>query len=192
MALKTKTKTKTKKGRSGTAKNAAICEMKIMSYSIAVANEFLKRALVSNKHLTQMQIQKLVYITHGWNLAIAGEPLTDDAPEAWEYGPVYPRLWESLRRYGSKNIKRLIEVSDTIFSRFDPDDDGKVFEGNFSTDQLSVINRVYEVYGDFKGFQLSAMTHEENTPWFQVYKRGQGKFDTIPDKMIKDYFIRIV
>ena len=70
----------------------------------AVANEFLKRAGRGKADLTQMQIQKLVYIAHGWTLAIYDKPLTSIEPEAWDRGPVYPGLREKTTHAGSREI----------------------------------------------------------------------------------------
>ena len=47
-----------------------------------------------------MLLQKLVYIAHGWNLAICGEPLIEEAPEAWDNGPVYRSIWDHIRDHG--------------------------------------------------------------------------------------------
>ncbi len=49
-----------------------------MPISTEIANEFLKMNGAMGR-LTQMHLQKLVYIAHGWKLALVGEPLADDA-----------------------------------------------------------------------------------------------------------------
>ncbi len=55
----------------------------------AVANEFIKLAKKHGKKpLTHMQLQKLVYIAHGWSFALGEEeaPLIADTVEAWDWG----------------------------------------------------------------------------------------------------------
>ena len=76
--------------------------------SLAIANEFLKRAQNDGIPLTHMHVQKLVYIAHGWNLAVNNEPLIDESFVAWDYGPVAPSLFQALRRYGAGTVTRLI------------------------------------------------------------------------------------
>lgn len=72
---------------------------------IAIANEFIRRAVKDGHGLDQMQLQKLVYIAHGWNLAVNGEPLVDEAPIAAPYGISFPSLSAALVSYGSDKIK---------------------------------------------------------------------------------------
>lgn len=50
--------------------------------SPAIANQFIPLALHDGRPLTNMHLQKLVFIAHGWNLAIRNLPLTEDDPEA--------------------------------------------------------------------------------------------------------------
>lgn len=58
-----------------------------MEYSYSakeIANYFLE--LSAKKDISPLKIQKLVYIAHGWHLALYGEPLVqDELAEAWEY-----------------------------------------------------------------------------------------------------------
>ena len=59
-----------------------------------------------------MHLQKLVYLAHGWTLAVTGDPLVEDRFEAWDYGPVIRKLYDALRSFGSGPITRLIEAGD--------------------------------------------------------------------------------
>ena len=160
--------------------------------SVEIANEFIRRAIADKHPLTQMQLQKLVYIAHGWNLAINGAPLTIDSPQAWEYGPVYRELYSALSRYGRGPVVREVVNSETMLGAFDvgPEAD-KVAVADLTEAELAVITRVYRDYSKFHAYQLSALTHRENTPWTQVYDRGNGKFEDIPDGLIKEHFVAL-
>jgi uncharacterized phage-associated protein len=68
---------------------------------IAVANAFLKVADDHNRPLANMQLQKLVYFAHGWHLALKGEALIDTPLLAWNFGPVIPPLYNSLKKFGA-------------------------------------------------------------------------------------------
>lgn len=70
----------------------------------AVANEFLELA---GEIMPQIKLQKLVYIAHGWNLAIQNEPLVTGEFEAWDGGPVSRRLWNHIRDFGYGSTKKL-------------------------------------------------------------------------------------
>ena len=52
--------------------------------ALAIMNEFVERARPVN--LPQMKFQKLVYMAHGWNLAINNDPLVSNRIEAWDGG----------------------------------------------------------------------------------------------------------
>ena len=46
--------------------------------------------------LTPERLQTLVFIAHGWHLAVHGEPLVGEDAEAWSEGPVFPKLRNAL------------------------------------------------------------------------------------------------
>ena len=60
----------------------------------AIANAFLQRAFNEKKAIGQLKLQKLVYIAHGYYLALTGgNPLVNEPFEAWDYGPVNRTLY---------------------------------------------------------------------------------------------------
>jgi uncharacterized phage-associated protein len=160
------------------------------AWSPEIANEFIRLANGDNLSLTHMQLQKLVYIANGWNLAINGEALTYDEPKAWDFGPVYSELWNALRQYGRSPVARLIRNREYIPGAFDDEPDADATR-ELSDAERAVIKRVYRDYGKFPAFQLSALTHREGTPWTQIYKNGEGKFDEIPNGLIREHFVEL-
>lgn len=160
------------------------------AWSAEIANEFIRRAAAEGRALTQMQLQKLVYIAHGWNLAITGSPLTHDDPQAWDYGPVYKELWSALRSYGRNAITNEIRQKDYAPGVFDDASEATAC-ATLTTEETSVIDRVFRDYSRFHAFQLSALTHKEGTPWTTVYAGGLGKFDSIDNDKIREHFVGI-
>jgi uncharacterized phage-associated protein len=161
--------------------------------STAIANEFLARAFTSRRELTQMKLQKLVYIAHGWNLAVNGEPLVSDAVEAWEYGPVLPHLYQHARNFGNKPITRLICEGDdnaAIFFSTGPSPRGAPFKANLRPEEKAVIDRVWARYGDMSAFQLSDLTHQEGTPWFLTFFQ-KGRNGQIDNELIKQHYVEL-
>lgn len=136
--------------------------------ALQVADKFIRIGKQNEKFFTQMQLLKLVYIAHGWMLALAKEPLITNRIEAWQYGPVIPELYHELKLNGAKPIERPILADPALFS----------------PNEEKVIDFTFKNYGDFSAFQLSDITHAANTPWSQTY----GKKDCIPEKLIESHY----
>lgn len=156
-------------------------------HSTAIANEFLNLANAESQPLTQMQLQKLVYIAHGWCLELIDRPLTEDKIEAWQYGPVYEDLWEALRRYGRDPVNEPIKVGDYGWNFLGPDAD-KVAIAELDNDERALIEKVFESYGKYQAFKLSALTHKPGTPWSEVYGDGRGHRQPIDNQLIRQHF----
>lgn len=160
-----------------------------MSYNAkAIANLMIDIAKQQGSSLDQMKLQKLVYITHGWNLAIQGEPLISDDIQAWQYGPVIPSLYNEFRNCGRDNITDYatdvqVTEDDLSFSFLPP----KVDDGDAHT--IDLANKVWEIYGKYTGPQLSNLTHMPGTPWDKVYKDTPRS--TINNSLIKEHFISL-
>jgi uncharacterized phage-associated protein len=157
-----------------------------MHSPLAIANEFIRRAQSSGQKLTHMTLQKLAYLAHGWCLAVTGEPLIEEAFEAWEFGPVNRKLFNALRQYGSGSVKRTIRWGDD--TPFPEDDDEEAIE-ELTVQEREVIDRVWELYGGFPAFKLSALTHEPGTPWTKAYEHGRNR--PVANNSIQEYFVRL-
>jgi uncharacterized phage-associated protein len=155
--------------------------------SLEVANEFLRLAFNEDKSLTQMQLQKLAYLSHGYSLAINDGPLVADRVEAWDYGTVFRNLYDNLKFYGSLPVKRLIQWGDdNVFTR----GEGKEALAELDPEQTKIIKEVWQVYGDYPAFKLSAITHDPDGPWKKYYKDGESR--VIPDSDIREYFSGLI
>jgi uncharacterized phage-associated protein len=146
--------------------------------SLAVANRILQIAEGKGLPLTIMQLIKLVYIAHGWTLALLDKALVSDRVEAWQHGPVYPEIYNEFRGSGWMPIDRPARDRDT----------GVEIASSFSEDEDSILDQVVTSYGKFHAFDLSARTHKPGTPWFQTFDGGRGKFSVIKNDLIKSHF----
>jgi uncharacterized phage-associated protein len=144
-----------------------------MSYpALYIAKYFIKKAAAFNSEMTPMKLIKLVYIAHGWYLALANEPLIEEPVEAWQYGPVIDSIYQEYKMYGSKQIEE--EINDKDISDIARDNNVK-----------TLLEKIWDIYGKFTGIQLSNLTHEENSPWWQAIENSENIID---NEIIKEYY----
>lgn len=145
-----------------------------MNTAFQVAEAMLRAAKAAGKSLTPMQLIKLVYIAHGWSLAIRKRDLFDDRIEAWKYGPVIPGLYRATKHFGRNHIpmEMVGDPAETVLA--DPEDE-------------SLVREVFDKYGHLTGVQLSDLTHRAGSPWEQVYRSGVYNAE-IPDSIIAPHY----
>ncbi|WGI22422.1 type II toxin-antitoxin system antitoxin SocA domain-containing protein [Amylibacter sp. IMCC11727] len=146
--------------------------------SRVIANRILDIAEQRNIRLTMMQLLKLVYIAHGWWLTYSGgQPLTSDKPQAWQYGPVHPLVYNAFRRFGATAITERARDPETGFA----------YSDEITSDIDSILGSVVDSYGKLHAYRLSDMTHQVGTPWDQASKKW-GNYAPITDASIKEHF----
>jgi len=160
----------------------------VPGWSPEIANEFIWRAAQDRQAFDQLQLQGLVYVAHGWSLALRGQPLTGDRPEAWEYGPMYRRLADALAHFGQAKVTEpIVGLSDALT--------GKTSAATLSDvdqSETDLIADIYQNYGNLESWQLSALTRKGNTPWKQVFRDGVGKGRDIPHHLIRAQFVELL
>lgn len=156
--------------------------------SKAVANNWIARAMADFGHgLTQLQIQKLTYIAHGFMLGATDQPLVDEEVRALQFGPVFLSLLDEFDTVGSSEITRFAETIDfetwkTVIPTIEN-------EGATNVDKR-VLDFVWEKYGHSSGPKLVSLTHSSGSPWDQVTDGGvnTGVKVKIPNELIRDYY----
>ena len=135
-----------------------------------IANWFIRRAHARDQSISIMHVLKLVYMAHGWCLAVLDRPLIQDRIEAWDYGPVIPAVYHAFRPLGVHDIQ--------------PWD---MFEREIEDEVESLLQKVDNLYENLSASQLSRLTHIKGGPWHKVYRRT-ARFQPIPDSIIAAHY----
>lgn len=96
--------------------------------------------------LTHLKLQKLVYYSQAWALALYDRPLFEEEIEAWSHGPVVPSLFQEYKIFGWDSLPTVEECAD-----FDDE-----------TEELLV--EILDIYGQHSAKHLEILTHRER-PW---------------------------
>ena len=150
-----------------------------MDSAIKIAKHFVDKANAPKGGCTDMtilKVMKIIYIAHGWMLALYGKPLISEDIEAWQYGPVIPELYRELQQFGRSHINSLPEEYDI----------------KLSDDEQSIVDQTFDGYASYTAGQLVALTHEKGTPWHTVTKgKHHGPGIIIPNHLIEQYYQQI-
>ena len=143
--------------------------------------------LACKKHvLTPLHVLKLVYISHGYTLALKKQPLIDEQVEAWRYGPVIPGLYEYLKIFGNRQVTQL-SFCQTLLSDEVNLKERKEYLSDALEDYLQILDPVLERYGGLAGWELVDITHRRDTPWARCYIDGQNGAP-ISNDIIKEHY----
>jgi uncharacterized phage-associated protein len=127
--------------------------------------------------ITSMKLQKLVYYSQAWSLALEQEPIFEEPIEAWEDGPMVRTLAESQRDQAH------------VFSipHGDPE--------RLTAEQKETIDAVVIYYGQKTAQWLEDMTYTED-PWRLARENSSGgkpsggrwSEKTISHQAMKEYY----
>ena len=127
-----------------------------MSIHVLQAAKFM--ASRSGWKLSNLELQKILYIAHMFHLGIHDTPLVWGDFEAWDLGPVHPILYHEVKRFGADPVTE-VNFPENIEEGTEQDLLGE------AVDQLSKKT----------GGQLVAITHWEHGAWAKkLHSRGQG------------------
>lgn len=146
--------------------------------ALVVANKFIRMGLETGRPVDPMKVQKLVYLAHGFSLALRNQLLINERIEAWPYGPVVPSLYYAFRHYRSRSITEEAKTA---------------LELELDSVTENLLSQVWAKYGGRNAIDLSMLTHEPGYAWDIARKGCQSDSWSSPEisqELIKDEFIR--
>ncbi|MDR3164856.1 MAG: DUF4065 domain-containing protein, partial [Synergistaceae bacterium] len=138
-------------------------------FSLNVASHIANVCEAQNITYNNTKIQKLLYCCYGCSLAMYNKRLCDEYPRAWQFGPVFPRVFSYIKK--GHNILTVCQKLDAPM------------------DILALIDEVINTFGRHSATALSTWTHKEGSPWDIVVNAMNDPNGIIPDDLIAEYFI---
>lgn len=117
--------------------------------AMAVADYLLSAARARGEPLSNLKLQKLLYYSQAWYLALEDRPLFAEDFEAWVHGPVLPSQYHRFRAAAWMPIAEPVD---------EPTLPGEV---------KRFLDQILDVFGSETAIALELMTHRER-PWVEA------------------------
>lgn len=125
----------------------------------------------SNWKITNLELQKILYISQMFSIGQRNKALFGSDVEAWDYGPVVPSVYHELKFFGNTPIPSFAF----------PDKDC------VSQEDLAFVADISELLKGLKGWELVAITHRNGGAWQQIYRPGIKHLVISKKAMQKEY-----
>ena len=140
--------------------------------SVILAKSLRHMAVIEGIDLTQSQIQTILYIAYGVRLATKNERLTSEHPQMWQYGPVFPRAYNRLRKDST-------DGTDEYYSL-------KTGHPNI----FKYLENCFRRYAWTKACILSTPHLSEGSPWSDTRRSNPDRWGVrIEDDLIREWFL---
>lgn len=160
---------------------------------LTISRYVINKCNRENIIISNLKLQKLLYLIQGFYLAFYHQRCFDDDIQAWDYGPVCPNAYHEFKRFGANNIPTINFYEEIYF------EDGtiKCKKHEFNNDEIDqdtrdIINAVIETYGHYSATSLVNITHAQ-LPWNKTYYSHPSEKNVIIDeKLIEEYFSGLI
>ncbi|WP_040619107.1 Panacea domain-containing protein [Rhodovulum sp. PH10] len=122
--------------------------------------------------LSNLALQKILYIAHMFHLAMTGKPLINEEFEAWDYGPVVPEVYRRVRAFGSDPIRNVFHWEPAL---------------ERDTTEYQALKAAADATNGMSPASLVAFTHSPKGAWSRCYKPNVRGI-TIPNELILDEY----
>lgn len=138
----------------------------IAKYFIYLASKKVIGENNEREGLTNLKLQKILYLAQAYYLSKLNKPLFKNKIEAWTYGPVIPDVYHQYKRKGNQP---LVVVSDN---------------SEIHQDDKVVLEKIWDSFGGYSTSKLVDITHS-HTPWKEAFETSSKN---ISFESIKEYY----
>lgn len=141
--------------------------------SVELARALVFFASLEGHSINMSQIQATLFIVYGTWLSGRNERLTRDHPQMWEYGPVFPRAYNQLKRSPSSGEAEYNSLRES------------------HPEVWRYLGNCFRLYCWTSGCVLNAPLVTASSPWGQTRRENPGKWGAIiEDPLIDDWFTK--
>lgn len=141
--------------------------------SLQVMAYIIKQCKAKGIEPNATKLQKLMYCCYGVLLAVMDLRICDESPEAWQYGPVFPRTLMAFKRDGIDSVEALYLPTSTE---------------SIPEEARSLISQTLDFFGQYSATRLSNWSHLKGSPWSRASNDGEDLYGQIDDATIRSYF----
>lgn len=125
-----------------------------------------------NWEITNLQLQKMLYIAQVFYLGKHEHHLFRAKFEAWDYGPVAPSVYHEFKIFGNKPIEKW------AFPQF---------KEECSPEENAFIKKIVDLLVKLPSSTLVGLTHRNNTAWYNNYRPGAKDVEIPEEDMRKEF-----
>ena len=120
--------------------------------ALDIANMFVQRH--GEAQITNLKLNKLVYLAQEESLRCDGIALFEDDIEAWQYGPVVRSVYNEFKKFGRAPIAK----------------PSRAVQGNAHAERI--VDATAAKYSKLTAFDLVNVTHAKGGAWERAYSPG--------------------
>lgn len=141
----------------------------------ALCNTILKKSFTEGISVTPMKLQKLLYFIYRDYLKVFDKDLFTEKFEVWQFGPVLPSVYNEFHCFHSSRITQFAKNANGSATIISDREEARPI--------MNSIDRVWEMYKNYTGIELSQITHRPGSAWYKAYQRNEN---TLCRQDIKD------
>jgi uncharacterized phage-associated protein len=137
---------------------------------------------------TNLELQKLLYFCHAFNLNRFREPLVSGVFEAWKNGPVNPAVYRAFKEFIRSPITKRAQSRDYQTNSY------VELPKNISETTLIYLTDDIKRLSKLSAWELVELSHAPNGPWDYVVQKSKLGFAAgmrISDQVTRDKFAHI-
>jgi len=125
--------------------------------------------------VSNLEIQKVLYLAHLYHLGTKGEPLVWEPFEAWDYGPVVPDVYARAKGFGSNAVPNVFHWVPALAE---------------DSPEYATLKEVEQAVRGFSPGRLVDLTHWKDGAWAACYRPGIRGIRIPNDKILAEYHAR--
>ena len=128
--------------------------------------------------LSNLELQKIRYLAHMFHMGERdGAPLVNESFEAWDYGPVIPKLYHHVKGFGSEPVRNVFHW---------------VPEMPLIAPEYETLREAAKATAGMRPGRLVSITHWDGGAWATHYQPGTRGIVIPNDAILKEYRERVL